>query len=184
MPGYLMRRGSILLDRPPGNLSPSFVACGAPDSVFSALVDRHLISEGILKQPLLGTAPCRYGGDNAVLGLGEILLPALSGRSPKNRGSFWMTRWQLAHGRHLDLGAKSVLMGILNVTPDSFSDGGEFNTSGRRAGAGADDDRRGCGDHRCRRRIRPGPAPSRFRPARNRRASCRSSKRWRRKAAL
>ncbi len=39
-----------------------------------------------------------------------------------------MTRWQLAHGRHLDLGAKSVLMGILNVTPDSFSDGGEFNT--------------------------------------------------------
>lgn len=75
MPGYLMRRGSILLDRPPGNLSPSFVACGAPDSVFSALVDRHLISEGILKQPLLGTAPCRYGGDNAVLGLGEILFP-------------------------------------------------------------------------------------------------------------
>ena len=38
-----------------------------------------------------------------------------------------MTRWQLAHGRHLDLGAKSQLMGILNVTPDSFSDGGEFD---------------------------------------------------------
>ncbi|RWF87393.1 MAG: dihydropteroate synthase, partial [Mesorhizobium sp.] len=37
-----------------------------------------------------------------------------------------MTRWHLAHGRHLDLGAKSLLMGILNVTPDSFSDGGEF----------------------------------------------------------
>lgn len=35
-------------------------------------------------------------------------------------------RWQLGHGRHLDLGAKSVLMGILNVTPDSFSDGGQF----------------------------------------------------------
>ncbi|TJW42480.1 MAG: dihydropteroate synthase, partial [Mesorhizobium sp.] len=38
-----------------------------------------------------------------------------------------MTRWQLAHGRYLDLGARSVLMGILNVTPDSFSDGGEFD---------------------------------------------------------
>ncbi|RWP08011.1 dihydropteroate synthase [Mesorhizobium sp.] len=38
-----------------------------------------------------------------------------------------MTRWQLAHGRHLDLGAQSLLMGILNVTPDSFSDGGEFD---------------------------------------------------------
>ena len=37
-----------------------------------------------------------------------------------------MSRWQLAHGRHLDLGGKAVLMGILNVTPDSFSDGGEF----------------------------------------------------------
>ncbi len=39
-----------------------------------------------------------------------------------------MTRWQLAHGRHLDIGAKALLMGILNVTPDSFSDGGEFAT--------------------------------------------------------
>lgn len=38
-----------------------------------------------------------------------------------------MTRWHLAHGRHLDIGAKSLLMGILNVTPDSFSDGGEFD---------------------------------------------------------
>jgi dihydropteroate synthase len=37
-----------------------------------------------------------------------------------------MTRWQLAHQRHLDLGARSILMGIVNVTPDSFSDGGEF----------------------------------------------------------
>jgi dihydropteroate synthase len=38
-------------------------------------------------------------------------------------------RWRLGHGRYLDLGAKSVLMGILNVTPDSFSDGGEFQRS-------------------------------------------------------
>ncbi|MBE7185351.1 MAG: dihydropteroate synthase [Methylobacterium mesophilicum] len=36
-------------------------------------------------------------------------------------------RWQLAHGRHLDLGDASVIMGILNVTPDSFSDGGRFD---------------------------------------------------------
>jgi dihydropteroate synthase len=35
-------------------------------------------------------------------------------------------RWHVGHGRHLDLGAQSVLMGILNVTPDSFSDGGRF----------------------------------------------------------
>lgn len=37
-----------------------------------------------------------------------------------------MTRWQLAHGRHLDLGETALVMGILNVTPDSFSDGGQF----------------------------------------------------------
>jgi dihydropteroate synthase len=37
-----------------------------------------------------------------------------------------MRRWQLAHGRQLELGAKAQIMGILNVTPDSFSDGGEF----------------------------------------------------------
>ena len=35
-------------------------------------------------------------------------------------------RWQLAHGRYLDLGPKAVVVGILNVTPDSFSDGGLF----------------------------------------------------------
>ncbi|PBB65664.1 dihydropteroate synthase [Mesorhizobium sp. WSM4312] len=35
-------------------------------------------------------------------------------------------RWQLAHGRYLDLGGKAVVVGILNVTPDSFSDGGLF----------------------------------------------------------
>jgi dihydropteroate synthase len=40
-----------------------------------------------------------------------------------------MRRWQLAHGRHLDLGAKAVVMGILNVTPNSFSDGGQFDTT-------------------------------------------------------
>lgn len=71
--GYLMRRGSILLDREPQGLSPSFVECGAPDSVFAAVIDRYLVSEGILKRPLLGQAPGKFGGDNAVFGTGEIL---------------------------------------------------------------------------------------------------------------
>lgn len=39
-------------------------------------------------------------------------------------------RWHLAHGRHLDLG-KAVVVGILNVTPDSFSDGGLFDAPER-----------------------------------------------------
>jgi dihydropteroate synthase len=37
-----------------------------------------------------------------------------------------LTHWQLAHGRTLELGRRAVIMGVLNVTPDSFSDGGRF----------------------------------------------------------
>ena len=37
-------------------------------------------------------------------------------------------QWHLAHGRNLELGATSRIMGVLNVTPDSFSDGGRFAT--------------------------------------------------------
>ena len=32
--------------------------------------------------------------------------------------------WKLAHGRSLTLGDRALIMGVLNVTPDSFSDGG------------------------------------------------------------
>ncbi|MCM2401797.1 dihydropteroate synthase [Rhizobium sp. S153] len=35
-----------------------------------------------------------------------------------------VTNWHLAHGRKLLLGEKGRLMAIVNVTPDSFSDGG------------------------------------------------------------
>lgn len=75
MPGYLMRRGSILLDREPTDLSPSFVECGSPDSVFASVIDRYLIAERVFRKPLLGRTPRKYGGDNAVSGLGEILFP-------------------------------------------------------------------------------------------------------------
>jgi dihydropteroate synthase len=34
----------------------------------------------------------------------------------------------LAHGRELELGGRALIMGILNVTPDSFSDGGRHET--------------------------------------------------------
>lgn len=35
--------------------------------------------------------------------------------------------WKLAHGCEVALGREAVIMGILNVTPDSFSDGGRFD---------------------------------------------------------
>ena len=34
--------------------------------------------------------------------------------------------WEVKGGRRLALGRRSVIMGVLNVTPDSFSDGGRF----------------------------------------------------------
>lgn len=36
--------------------------------------------------------------------------------------------WQVGHGRSLDLGASGHLMAIVNVTPDSFSDGGRHDS--------------------------------------------------------
>ncbi|MCD1263472.1 dihydropteroate synthase [Shinella sumterensis] len=38
-------------------------------------------------------------------------------------------RWSLAHGRLLELGPRGILMAIVNVTPDSFSDGGRFDSA-------------------------------------------------------
>ena len=36
--------------------------------------------------------------------------------------------WKTKH-RHLDLSARAQIMGILNTTPDSFSDGGKFESA-------------------------------------------------------
>jgi dihydropteroate synthase len=38
------------------------------------------------------------------------------------------TLWKIA-GREVDLSKRALIMGVLNVTPDSFSDGGEFFTT-------------------------------------------------------
>ncbi len=39
--------------------------------------------------------------------------------------------WRVAHGREIELGKRSVIMAIINVTPDSFSDGGRYDTVDR-----------------------------------------------------
>ncbi|MGC4025979.1 MAG: formylmethanofuran dehydrogenase subunit C [Mesorhizobium sp.] len=74
MPGYLMRRGTIVLGKMPVELSPGFVETGAPEIAFVGLLDRYLMDERIIATPVLSRAPRRWGGDNAVLGLGEILV--------------------------------------------------------------------------------------------------------------
>jgi dihydropteroate synthase len=45
-------------------------------------------------------------------------------------------RLPMAHGRVLDLGARTLIMGILNVTPDSFADGGRHFDFDRAVAAG------------------------------------------------
>ncbi len=37
-------------------------------------------------------------------------------------------KYEFSDGKKLELGNKTLIMGILNVTPDSFSDGGKWNT--------------------------------------------------------
>jgi dihydropteroate synthase len=39
-----------------------------------------------------------------------------------------MREWHIAAGRTLPIGECTLVMGVLNVTPDSFSDGGHFNS--------------------------------------------------------
>lgn len=56
-----------------------------------------------------------------------IFNPALHPSFPSWKLSEMSKLWQLAHGRNIAIGSKSIIMGILNVTPDSFSDGGRYN---------------------------------------------------------
>ncbi|HTV01237.1 MAG TPA: dihydropteroate synthase, partial [Luteitalea sp.] len=45
---------------------------------------------------------------------------------------------QLAHGHALELGRRTLVMGVLNVTPDSFSDGGRHDDVPRAVEAALD----------------------------------------------
>jgi dihydropteroate synthase len=44
-------------------------------------------------------------------------------------GQIVETIWRIGHGRSLTLGRESLIMAIVNVTPDSFSDGGRHATT-------------------------------------------------------
>lgn len=47
-----------------------------------------------------------------------------------NGATTQILEWKLAR-RTLAIGARTLVMGVLNVTPDSFSDGGQFDDTGR-----------------------------------------------------
>ncbi|RJE83604.1 dihydropteroate synthase [Paenibacillus sp. 1011MAR3C5] len=44
-----------------------------------------------------------------------------------NRPTYWKRSYDLCGGVKLELGTRTLIMGILNATPDSFSDGGRYN---------------------------------------------------------
>ena len=72
------------------------------------------------------------------------------------------------------------VMGIVNATPDSFSDGGAYADAAAAAEAGATMAAAGRGDHRRRRRIDPARRERRSGKATRSSACCRSSSSWRR----
>lgn len=74
-PGYLMRRGTIVLAKPP-ELAPTFVDCGSFASSFPAVFGRFLLAESRAAARLFQAPLRRFGGDMAVLGKGEIFVPA------------------------------------------------------------------------------------------------------------
>jgi dihydropteroate synthase len=62
----------------------------------------------------------KRGGDKTAES-GELILELLRKTRRRPRGALQLGRYSLP------LGKRTLIMGILNVTPDSFSDGGKFN---------------------------------------------------------
>jgi formylmethanofuran dehydrogenase subunit C len=75
-PGYLMRRGTAILGGGAASLTPTFVDSGVHELVAMRLIAHWLIDEGIEGGSLLGSPLRRLVGDTAVIGKGEIFVPA------------------------------------------------------------------------------------------------------------
>jgi formylmethanofuran dehydrogenase subunit C len=73
--GYLNKRGSIVLARA-GNISPTYIDCGAQDFTFARFFSRSLKDDSAGASALFAKKLRRFGGDTAVFGKGEILTPA------------------------------------------------------------------------------------------------------------
>lgn len=102
----LSRGGEAAVSRAVGNLS-----CEETDVLLLGTVRQHQdLCKKLRSQP--------FGLSQLALEIEEVVRTAASGRRR------WDWRWQ---GRELRLGEKTLVMGILNVTPDSFSDGGKYN---------------------------------------------------------
>jgi formylmethanofuran dehydrogenase subunit C len=75
-PGYLMKRGTLLLRHPPQRLLPSFADCGVHELGFLRLLSGSLQGIGRIRPMLdgLGLRVRRFMGDLEIGGKGEILV--------------------------------------------------------------------------------------------------------------
>lgn len=73
--GYLNKRGTIVLAGA-DSLGPTYIDCGAQDLTFARLFSRALKDDSVGASALLARKLRRFGGDTAVFGKGEILIPA------------------------------------------------------------------------------------------------------------
>jgi len=124
-----------------------------PKSVFKCIKLKNIPNRAanILKQEMLAKGgeaavakdAVNIDGSNDVLLMGTLKqyrllldklklqpfgLKAVAGEIESILAALETSSWDipLAHGRTLAIGKKTIIMGILNVTPDSFSDGGRF----------------------------------------------------------
>jgi dihydropteroate synthase len=93
----------------------------------AAVAKDALNIEGRSDVLLLGTLK-HYRLLNAKLSLQPFGLKTVAREIEAILTNLEIKSWQLplAHGRSLAVGHKTLIMGILNVTPDSFTDGGRF----------------------------------------------------------
>src|SRR5262249_55283088 len=74
LPGYLMRRGTIVLGADPEQLSPTFIDCGVHSLVAMRLLSDFVGSLSRRAGAGLRAPLGRLAGDMAVLGKGEIFV--------------------------------------------------------------------------------------------------------------
>lgn len=77
LPGYLMARGSIVAAEGCGEMSPSFADCGVHDLVATRLMADFIKPYSADLAAMLRRPWRRFLGDMAVIGKGEIFVPAI-----------------------------------------------------------------------------------------------------------
>jgi formylmethanofuran dehydrogenase subunit C len=76
LPGYLMKRGTVVLGAKSEELSPTFIDCGVYDLVAARLMAGFIGGHSARAAKLFERPLRRFAGDMAVLGKGEIFIRA------------------------------------------------------------------------------------------------------------